>query len=1035
MQKQTVVLLVGALLLLCAGGLFVPQLLADPEIPVVRWTAQDEVEVAEEPADPAGAGDEANGGLDRTAVELSEGDATRRDERVEVILRGRVVDKFHTPVADANVWLDFGRGGPRGGAQNRQRRVPDPVLTDREGRFAFQGQAFRNLRVSLQVKHRTHALGLFEKDVGDVGVEVELGDLVLTQGGELRGRVTDLDGNGVVGAVVQLNPENGNRLRTLRDRERMLENFTTDGNGSFRGLNLPSGDWSVTATAKMHTEGRSPTFVMEEDQLVEIEDIRLGPGYEVTGYVRSLPGQPIAKATVVLQSENRNRNGGGRGPGGGGPGGGGPGGGPGGGWQGGGPGGRDHRATTDEQGRFFLEHLPGGPMRLEASADGYLDFQQSAVDPTLGQPIYVTLQDGLRITGTVRDTDGSPVTMFAVRALRVRGLPQPGQGSANVNDLIARVREGNIDEATRTQIRGQIEALRDSMGGSGDRRPGRGGPQGQGDRNGENSGGRPGNGRDLGRPERHLGGTFVATGLQEGIYEVAVQSPNHARYRSAELELRLGAVPPDLVIALDPGVFVAGAVLDEAGAPVRNARVELRAATADEISPRRRGRGNGADPAGNGLDLEAMGREFMQKAAGVQTTLEATTDAEGVFVIKHAQRGSYRLRAEARGFATVTGEPFDLQTDRSGFELRLGALGSIAGNVRGLREGEFQQARVAAVPVGSGQGGGLGALFGRGRGGGNGGGGGQGGGGGGNWNGVSVGPDGTYRIEGLVPGTYVVRGFLGSPQELMRELGPQFLDGSLVADVTVRKAEVATLDVTVTRPQVGIVAGTVLHNGTPATGFQIELVRQDETGATANNNPIGGRGPGGGGGPGGRGAMFGGFGRSFQGAVAQSGRFSIADVPAGNYRLRVQAGRRGGLLHEEILQVNADTTTERNLVLQTQNLQGTVTRDDGGNPAELNGRVSLLPGLTELPENLNNWQRENTTFDARLQNGTFRFETLKPGNYLLVLTVRGRERTTTTLVVGGADQSVVVAAGKVAAATSPIVVPNRTNRPANGIPR
>ena len=45
----------------------------------------------------------------------------------------------------------------------------------------------------------------------------------------------------------------------------------------------------------------------------------------------------------------------------------------------------------------------------------------------------------------------------------------------------------------------------------------------------------------------------------------------------------------------------------------------------------------------------------------------------------------------------------------------------------------------------------------------------------------------------------------------------------------------------------------------------------------------------------------------------------------------------------------------------------------------------MLPGATEVPENLNSWLRQNTSFDARVQDGGFTIESLPPGNYLLVL--------------------------------------------------
>ncbi len=1026
MQKQTLTLLLGALVLIAGGSLVVPQFFGEPETPIGRWDTKDEQDVPAEPADPESVGENAGEAIERTAVALG---AAPPDDRVEVVLRGRVIDKFKAPVANATVWLDYGRGagagggrggGGGGGQANRQRRVPDPVTTDGEGRFAFQGQTFRNLRVWLQVAHERFAPGQFDKDVGAVVTEVELGDLVLMAGGELRGRVTDLEGNGIPGAEIRPQPENANPLRQLRDRERLLPAFVSDRNGYFKRAHLASGDWSVTATAKMHTEGRSSTFAVEEDQAVDIDDIRLGPGYEVTGIVRNTRGEPIAKADVVMQSEARNVNaaapGGGRG-GRGGPGG-----------QGGG-GGREHRTTTDALGQFLLEHLPGGSMRLQADAEGYLDYRQDAVDPTVGQPLQVSMQDGLRIEGRVIDSDGQPVTLFAFRAVRLRGLTAPGQANVDIASLMNQLQTGNLDEATRAQVRTTMETAREQFGG------GRRGQGGQGGPGGQDGGGRGGQ-RDLGKAEQHADGKFVATGLQEGTYEVHVQSPEHARHRSAEVPLRTGAAAPQLTVTLDAGLYVAGVVINTLGDPVANAQVELRTPSAFEGLGRGRGRNGGGGQNGQGgqtgIDLGSVTSEFMRMSSGAQLTLETTTNSEGVFIVKHAPRGTYRLQASAKNFANATTEPFELAADRSGFELRLGMLGSLAGVVRGLRSEDIADAHVAAIPWtnpqngaggAGGPGGGLGALFGRGRGGGNG------GGGGGPFQNVTVGADGSYRIDDLVPGEYLVRSWIGSTQDLMRELAPQFTSGSLQADAAVKGGEVSKLDLTPIRPQAGTVAGNVLHNGVAASGFQVELTRQDENGGATPNANGGGRGGRGGQGPGG----FGGFGGSFQSVVASSGRFSIAKVPAGNYRLRVQNNRRGGTLHEDVVLVVADATTERSIVLQTHTLQGAVTRDDGGKPEELSGRVSLLPGINVMPENLGAFQRENPGFDARLQNGTFKFEALKPGNYLLVVTVRGRERTSLPIVVQG-DQSVSVLAGK-PAAPSATPVPNTAApraRPANG---
>ncbi|MBM3973677.1 MAG: carboxypeptidase regulatory-like domain-containing protein, partial [Planctomycetes bacterium] len=307
MQKQSALLAVGALILLAALGVVVPQLLGDTT-PIVRWDAAAELDVPQEPADPQAATNADDTPLlERTEAPLPEAPLLA-DERVDLLMRGRVVDKFRGPVPQATVWLDFGRGGPRGG-NNRQRRVPDPVTTDGDGRFAFQGQTFRNLRVSLQVAHARYAPAMFDKDVGAVATELDLGELTLLAGGQIRGRVTDLDGNGIAVAELRLQPENDNPLRWLRDREKLVAPFQTDVAGYYVRDHVASGAWALTAVAKAHTEGRSPTFVVEEEFQIDVDDIRLGPGFEVTGYVRNQKGEPIAKANVTMQSESRQRGG------------------------------------------------------------------------------------------------------------------------------------------------------------------------------------------------------------------------------------------------------------------------------------------------------------------------------------------------------------------------------------------------------------------------------------------------------------------------------------------------------------------------------------------------------------------------------------------------------------------------------------------------------------------------------------------------------------------------------------------------------
>ncbi|MCA8973111.1 MAG: carboxypeptidase regulatory-like domain-containing protein, partial [Planctomycetes bacterium] len=295
MQKPTLILVFVVLLAIVGGAILVPQMLSEPAAPVVQWGLEDEIEGADPEAEQGDA-EAQSGTIERTQVEPIEGAVVPADagQRVAAILRGRVVDKFQQPVAGARVWLEFGRAGgrnPRG--RDRNRRIPEPVETDREGRFAFQGQTFRRLRVSLQVQHETHAPGLFDKDLGDIAdasgtmmaqtAEVELGDLVLKNGGQVRGRVVDLAGNGVPNASLSLEPDFRNRMRWQRNSQDLLPAIVTDTSGFYTYTNIAEGDYVVAAVAKMHTEGRSDGFTVTEEQIAEVADIQLGPGFELSG--------------------------------------------------------------------------------------------------------------------------------------------------------------------------------------------------------------------------------------------------------------------------------------------------------------------------------------------------------------------------------------------------------------------------------------------------------------------------------------------------------------------------------------------------------------------------------------------------------------------------------------------------------------------------------------------------------------------------------------------------------------------------------
>lgn len=935
MHNKSIAIVVGLLVLLGGSAFLLATLLSSDDGAVVHWQPPDEIAVDDPNGPDAAASGDAGDQLARQAVAILDGDRGS-DARVDTVLRGRVVDHFQAPVAAALVYLDFGRGGMRGGrGGGPQRRIPDPVRTDGHGRFAFQGQLFTNVRLTLQVTHPRFAPALFDRTLTDVKAEMELGDLVVDGGGEVLGRVTDLSGNAVPTATVRLQPENDNRLRWVRNRDELLPAAPVDNNGYFRLQHVAAGDWHIAAVAPRHQNGGSPMFAVESDQRSEVDDIKLGPGFDVSGTVVDGQQQPVAKADVSLR-ERRN--------------------------------GRDYRTTTDAAGHFQLEHLPGIALQLTVEAKGYLRYEQSDLDPTFGKPVFVALQEGLKITGIATDAEsGQPVVDYAVRADRLRGLPRTdGQEElmARLEALGQQMRAGSVDEAARQEM----ERLRQQVAEAdqGGPNPRMGGGRGRGP-------GGPGNmffGGDIGKTEAHRDGRFTMTGLQEGIYRVTLQSPEHTRWRSAEIELRVGTAP-EVAAVLAAGLSVFGTVLDAERRPIADARVELRTADANQGGGRR-GRGDNGDRFGQ--MLRRFGMQGMIVA-------EAKTDAAGHFALRHAASGTYRVSASARNHDVAQSDIFELAADRSGVELVLGRLGSIAGTVRGVGGEHLGEAIVVALPVGD----------------------------------TSMRPgmnnpmaqiqaDGRYRIDDLPPGDYAVRAALGGVGELWREYAMQLMNGSLPADVKVTGGAVVAFDPILELPKTGTVSGTLMHNGVPGKGLQVSLRPVDD---------------GSGQGPGmrGRGGMRG---RNLDASVGANGGFTIKDVPAGTYTVSVSlGGRRGGApLHRQQLQVQAQQQAELDLQVTTSSLHGRVSCEDATDPATLSGNLLLLPGLTEMPSDFGAMRRDGTAINTRVQAGAFAVEALPAGQYLAVLNVRGRERTLTSLFVTAGDNSAVqLPAGKLATAT------------------
>ncbi|HEX6861879.1 MAG TPA: carboxypeptidase-like regulatory domain-containing protein, partial [Thermoanaerobaculia bacterium] len=235
-------------------------------------------------------------------------------------------------------------------------------------------------------------------------------------------------------------------------------------------------------------------------------------------------------------------------------------------------------------------------------------------------------------------------------------------------------------------------------------------------------------------------GRFRLEGIAPGMRSVQAE---HKSYRRAvkELEVRLGENSVDL--RLEGGVEIRGRVVDEGGTPVASARVGLRAGPRSWNQP------------------------------------DATSGADGSFVLDGVADGTYRVVADKEGFAhsregvevTVAGSSV------GGIEVKLSAGGAIVGQLSGLDFAELSKVQISA---------GGSRQFGQ------------------------VSPDGSYRIDHLEPGDHRVTASLPG--------GSRQAEGRVTLEPG---APEARLDLEFSGGLT--LTGRVLRNGEAASGLNVML--------------------------------------------------------------------------------------------------------------------------------------------------------------------------------------------------------------------
>lgn len=346
--------------------------------------------------------------------------------------------------------------------------------------------------------------------------------------------------------------------------------------------------------------------------------------------------------------------------------------------------------------------------------------------------------------------------------------------------------------------------------------------------------------------------------------------------------------------------------------------------------------------------------------------ISVDSDAAGMFHFSLQAPAEYFLVASGKGYAKSQGEPFALTEDHAKIELQLGHKASLSGQIAGIRSDHHAAVHVLAFAGIRDQ------------------------------KSVLANADGSYRFDDLEPGDYYVRAVLGDPQTYRRQMiGDLFTqDTPPRFDLSLVEGQEAKLNLLLEVAKIGEVRGTIRVNGQPAAGYGINLV------ASNAQNGRGRRGFGGG--------------RGLTATSDSRGEFRLRDIPVADYSLRVQpvGQRRGGDIHQQDIVVQIGLSTDVHIELFVGSIKGTVTAADGSPMEDLRGQVFILPGQTELPDNLREFAGEHPFSRISVSEGKFAADELRIGPALLVLRINGRKEVGSLIqILAGRETEVAVKAG------------------------
>ncbi|WP_165232620.1 sigma-70 family RNA polymerase sigma factor [Aquisphaera insulae] len=252
------------------------------------------------------------------------------------------------------------------------------VVTDAQGRWRFDEMPSTWASAYIRFAHSDFVPpSLTEKTSppSDEDLRATRAETILDEGFAVEGRVVDDAGRPIAGASVLLG--DGPR-RSKMDLE--SPSTASDAEGRFRFGHVPTGTQTIEARAG----GKSPSQVSinVEPGMTRVE-IRLSPGHKVIGRVVDPRGKPIEGVTINATDSTGHIPLG---------------------WSG----------TSDADGRFTWDSAPAGPVYLDLAREGYIRHVRRECQPN-GPEITLTMYPPLRIRGRVTDAKTDrPIPRFRI---------------------------------------------------------------------------------------------------------------------------------------------------------------------------------------------------------------------------------------------------------------------------------------------------------------------------------------------------------------------------------------------------------------------------------------------------------------------------------------------------------------------------------------------------------------------------------------------------------------------------------------------